>query len=281
MFENVKPARWWILIAYGIADAVLVIGAVTLFANKTLRPIAVATNGLINETLIANLAIVIIEVVIVVMWLGKLKLADIGLIWSRLRTGLVFTFALWALVEIAEIAIGLIKTGTVKLNPDWNQYTLTLIGAFIAQALGNALREEIGYRGFLLPQLHLKFNARWPNHTRSCLLLALVISQSAFAMMHIPIRLYGAGHITAGELLRLFALGIVFAIIYLRTQNLFLAIGVHTLANAPTALVIPGVDMFLMLLIFTLLLVVFWPILNRTHQRPPINESPPTTDIVP
>lgn len=267
MFQDLKPVRWSVIVVYWIADAALVTLAVALFSAKTLRPIAAATNGLINETLIANLAIVLIEIVVVVLWLGKLKLADIGLIWSKLFQGLIFTFALWVLIAITESIISLQQIGTVRLFPNWNQAGPALIGAFLAQALGNALREEVGYRGFLLPQLHLKFSAHWPGQTRLCLLAALVISQSAFSLMHIPVRLSTAGQITVTELLRLFALGVVFAIIYLRTQNLFLAIGVHTLANAPTAVVVPRADMFVLLLIFTLVLVLVWPLLTRQRTR--------------
>ncbi|MCU7730852.1 helix-turn-helix domain-containing protein [Actinoplanes sp. KI2] len=78
---------------------------------------------------------------------------------------------------------------------------------------------------------------------------ALVVSQSMFALYHLPGEVLG-GSSGAGmgwpdiglDLGRLFAIGMVFAALYLRTGNLFLVIGIHALQDAGTTIVAAPVD---------------------------------------
>src|SRR5690606_32107815 len=67
---------------------------------------------------------------------------------------------------------------------------------------------------------------------------ALLISQVAFALSHIPNRIYlrmSPGDIVI-DLLMLVGWGVLYTLLYLRTDNLFLVVGVHALGNTPTTL---------------------------------------------
>lgn len=71
-------------------------------------------------------------------------------------------------------------------------------------------------------------------------MLAALASQVVFVAHHLPnrlafgLRLDGLGALE--DLLMLWGMGLAFAIIWLRTRNLFIAVGFHALVNAPTLL---------------------------------------------
>ena len=87
------------------------------------------------------------------------------------------------------------------------------------------------------------------------------------AVFHLP------GHIASGlgpvdiviDLVRLTLLGTLFALLYLRTGNLFIGIGIHSLSNNPTALFVPDPNQdSLLALAFGALIIIFWP---RRRER--------------
>nr|WP_303652714.1 CPBP family intramembrane glutamic endopeptidase [Paludisphaera mucosa] len=104
-------------------------------------------------------------------------------------------------------------------------------GLWIAQFLGNAFFEEVMYRGFFFPQIHLLAARKLPGRPAACLAVALVLSQGVFTAIHIPVNV--AHGVPAIYMLVQFAVGLVLAGIYLASGNLFLAMGVHTLVNEP------------------------------------------------
>ena len=90
---------------------------------------------------------------------------------------------------------------------------------------------------------------------------AIAASQAVFALYHLPNLVLGvSGRAGTGfsevatQLALDFAIGIVFAAIYLRTGNLFLVMGIHALQNARTSLVATPVDPSLV--IFALAIIV-------------------------
>ena len=117
-----------------------------------------------------------------------------------------------------------------------------MFGELISQLFGNALFEEIVWRGFIFVQLFLLFERRNVGRT---LLKALFISQGLFALMHIPLQLVHFDVSGFSLLFWLLATGIagaIFAIIYVKTGNLYIAVGFHALFNEPTQLFAPPVE---------------------------------------
>ncbi|MNY59694.1 CAAX amino terminal protease self- immunity [compost metagenome] len=66
----------------------------------------------------------------------------------------------------------------------------------------------------------------------------MFISQSIFALMHIPNRIYSGltGMEFVYDFIQLVILGIIFCLLYLLTKNLFFVVGIHSLMNEPLML---------------------------------------------
>src|SRR5580704_5607981 len=119
---------------------------------------------------------------------------------------------------------------SLVLDPGWTK-PMENAGLFVGQIFGNALYEEIVYRGFLTVQVYLLLRRLGRN---LAMVLAVVMVQAVFATIHIPM-LIVAGHGWAevvAILPQLFIMGVALAIIYLVTGNLLIAVGAHALADA-------------------------------------------------
>jgi len=129
--------------------------------------------------------------------------------------------------------------------------------------LAVATYEEIAFRGFVFPQLYLKAGgSHWVRFV-----IALVASQIIFAIAHIPAHIT-VRHLTGALLFKAVALqvgaGVMLLLLYLRTRNLWIPIGFHGLANAPTPLFAGSMSWEIALLT----VLVAWPWLTRRpYQR--------------
>jgi CAAX protease family protein len=99
--------------------------------------------------------------------------------------------------------------------------------------------------------------------------LAIAVSQLLFALYHLPNLVLGnsgkVGTAPADIAVQLgldLVFGVVFAALYLRTGNLFLVIGIHTLQDAGASLVAAPINPSLVIVILAviLLLATFIPI---------------------
>jgi hypothetical protein len=214
------------------------------FAGNAFRPWASATGGVFTGSLIVNVIFLATLVGGVMILRGRLRPYDVGLIARHLGGGLLFTLGFWGAAQLIHLIAGLLHRGYVTLNPAWDDPGF-MIGLVLAQIFGNALFEEIAYRGFLFPQLYLWLGARHRNPWKR-LGLALLLSQGAFALSHIPNRIYlgMTPDAIALDLLLLLTWGTFYTIIYLRTDNLFVVVGAHALGNVPTTLfaTAPGLE---------------------------------------
>lgn len=236
--EPIRRAPTRVVIAFiGAHFALITIVNLIVFAGEWLRPLAAATGGLITGTLVVNLILIATLVIGVMMLYGRQRPVDLGLIARRLPVGLAFPVGLWLTAQLVHGVAGWIAHGTITLDPAWQTGATALIGLLLAQIFGNALFEEIAYRGFLFPQLYFQFSGL--RHHRWWRIGAAVTTAGAvFALSHIPNRIYlgmSAGEIIP-DLLMLIGWGLLYTLIYLRTDNLFLTVGVHALGNAPTTL---------------------------------------------
>lgn len=254
------------LVGFYAADLALIAAGIAVYSNTWLDPLVRATGGLINDTLLVNVVGIALVAGGVVLGLGRLRPADVGFRWSDAPRALVVSLVLWLAAQAVAVVLTWIGPNALAPNPLWaRRGLLGVLGLLLAQVLGNALLEEVGYRGFLLPQLCLRLG--WVAGPRRRLALAVVISQTLFALMHVPTRLWEGvtGPELAGSLLVVFALGLLLALLYLRTGNLPLVVGVHALMNAPTLLVASRVGHEIVEGIAVLLLVL-WPQLTWTPR---------------
>lgn len=202
-----------------------------LFENGTLSIISKTTNGWINETLTANLFGILIEVIIFLFFIAKVSPRDIGIKTATLWPGLLGTFLFWLAINLVDFCMTLLNHSTLTSNKDIFRYPGYFLGEMLGQILGNALLEETLFRGFLLVQIYLCLKKIHSHNSR--MVYAMLISQSIFAAIHIPNRIYSglAGMEFVYDFITLVILGVIFSLIYMLTKNLFFVIGVHALMN--------------------------------------------------
>lgn len=173
---------------------------------------------------------------LLVLWLGKLRLTDVGLHPARLPAGVLLTALVWIAAQGMTLATSGLGTN-VEQHPDWAD-PAAVLGRLARQMLAVSLVEETAYRGYLLPQVFIALAGRWPGDGRWQWPAALAISQGLFALAHVPFLSYAglspAEALSAMPVILVF--GVLFSALYLMTGNLFLAVGVHALVTAPTPL---------------------------------------------
>lgn len=247
-----------------VAADYLLVGLVhLLFAADVFAPVVRATSGLVNRTLLGNAVLLCVVVGGLIFRRAGMRPRDVGLDRRGLPVGVAVFAGVWALVQTIQLISALLVDGTVRPAGEWSQPgAAALVSALIGQVLGNSLLEEIVYRGFLFPQLLLTLAGRWRGSRRRPFIAALLISQTLFAFRHLPAYIAnGVGFADVPwDLLRLTGIGIMLALLYARTGNLFVVVGVHALFNAPTALFEPAlIGPSLLALGLSVILLVMWP----------------------
>lgn len=138
-------------------------------------------------------------------------LADLRAGWPQLRLGALLGLATLVVMFAAALATGVCR---IEVTPDQEKLWRTVLGFLPAAALIGVL-EELIFRGFILQQLL--------PHSR---ITAILVSSGLYAAVHLRESLLELG--TWRELFGLFLFGVVLAISYLRTGQLYLAIGLHS-----------------------------------------------------
>jgi len=193
---------------------------------------------------------------------GKLRPIDVGLEWGKLKQGLSLTALLWLATQAIVLLINWIN-GDIHLDPVWGKFGVTaVLGALIAQLLGNAFAEEMEYRGFYLSQFYLKIKIQNEGDRRIWSILAML---TLFILSHIPNRIF-SGYTLADiplDFTLLFVWGLFFTAVYLVSGNLFLAIGVHALLNKPTMITEATFPAGILVALLALILLVVLGIRKR------------------
>jgi membrane protease YdiL (CAAX protease family) len=201
-----------------------------------------ATQGLIDFTLMLGLFLQVLIIGILVIGIGRLRPRELGLDIAKLPAGVAWTFAAWLAAQLVTLLICVVAGEPIGLNPAWSFGSWTQpAGKWIAQLFGNAALEEVLYRGFLFPQCVWLASSWFRGRSDQWrIAIALLISQGCFALGHIPFNFVGGGWSGQWLLIYQFLMGLAFCGIYIRTGNLFLAIGFHALANNPGPLLTGG-----------------------------------------
>ncbi len=225
-----KPASWAVMALVALVFVALQLAFVRLvFPSGALGAVRRATGGLVAPTLVANLAIGAATIGILAVF-GKQRLRDLGL-GGRIGPAIAFTAAIWIGVNLLE-ALAAMKAGNLRFDPAWSARPLGVVGQWLGTTLGTALLEEVLFRGLLMRQIALRLGRIGAGRSVS-LILAIILSQAAFAAMHLPV-LPG---LDASALTGLFVAGVALALLYCVTGNLLICIGLHGLADAPSLLV--------------------------------------------
>lgn len=226
--------------------------------------IVAASGGLITYTLVNTWAGIAICVGGVALWYGSLCPEDIGFVPRKLPVAAAIVAGCWMVYTLAQVVAGFV-VGDFSLHPTWTDPgVLGTIGEALGYFLGNAPFEELAFRGFLLVQLYLLLDSDWWQ-SRELVRTASAVGGSSlvFTLIHVPAFLLGG--IGLETLLAIFVYAILLSLVYLRTRNLFLAIGFHALANFSIPLfavaeTVPlPVDLSILWVIPGVLVVLAWP----------------------
>ncbi len=236
---EIKPATVatvsWVVVLY--------IGMLALFAMATqsglgrdLYRIQVRTRGLISPQLIYPL-FATAAVLPLLFLAGGLRPLDIGWRIGDICPGGLISVVFWIEMQIATAIVLLLAGHRLVWNNAWNGHTTPMVSGVLSQMFGNAFIEESLFRGFLMPQLYLRFTRRWNPAAAWC--LAITASQFVFVISHIPrlAILDGMDATTlARELSWVFRFGIALCLAYLITKNLFFCVYLHAVWNSPLSL---------------------------------------------
>ena len=236
-----------------------------VFKLEFLKSFETMVAGIINRTLIANLFSIIIFVFIILMKFGRLSFFDLGIKKDKVFSAIIGVIILWVIINLVNIVIGIFKDGSLSINYIFTNYKGTVIfGEFIAQLLGNCLLEEIVFRGFLLVQIYKKFK-----NSKFKLFTSILISQMIFALIHIPNRIMQGMDFTTilQSVILVFFIGVLFSIIYIATDNIFLAVGVHLLWNLPLIIVEQFSGTIIMVVLTLLLSLIFKKTLRKIEIK--------------
>ena len=230
--EVLQTPGWVIALVIGVSSVLTVFANQVIVPRRWTVPISHATGGLVNGNLQYNLFVLALQVGCIMIWVGRLRLSDIGLRARDLWPAALSTLALWTLLNIGVAAWWLLHGQPLTPNPSWTKPSAT-VGKLIGQLFGNALAEEIVFRGFLTVQLMVVFR-RFGRFT--AVIGGIITAQILFALSHIPVLLRTGleWRQMPSILTALFAVGVMFACIYALTKNLLIAVGVHALCDAVT-----------------------------------------------
>lgn len=221
--------------------------------------IAESTGGLINLTWQLNSVALIAFLVYCRVFLWRSRL----LYGLEARQFVVATFVatlLFTLQSSLQIGLAYGSGNPPEFHPIWRGESLRGAGIWLSQFLGNALFEEIVYRGFFF-LLILRVVSGGEIEKRSThFYFALLISQVLFAAIHLPVDLKNNSLFLLGPQ---FAIGVILGIIAWRAKNLWLTIFVHTLINGPPGIFVErfsgGAIAGISSLIIAILLLLFHP----------------------
>jgi len=165
-----------------------------------------------------------------IFFLGKQRSVDLGLTIPKILPGALCTLALWLAIQVVFALVMLILEG--KLSRE-----VVTAGNLVDQLVFFAFAEEIIFRGYLLPQFFLKIR-RTGTRPSTAVILAMLSSQLIFSLSHVPHQLVNgvSWQEIPFQLLLIFIGGLFLCYIYLRCQNLLIAVGAHALGNYPTIL---------------------------------------------
>ncbi len=244
MVRSVGPKFIAIILLVHVIQSIVV--NQVFFRFDVFLPIENATSGLINATLIANLFSMLI-VFTVLFRFSALKPKDVSLKFRGGDDGSLVRGVSWTVVALLVFhfatLIAIAAMGKPVAFFDWlSSNGMKQVGIVLSQFFGNALYEEVLFRGFLLPQMVLVLKKRWRKWSwTKCFWLGIVGSQLIFALCHIPNRIamgtYASANMFLIDMLVLFVCGVLFAAVFMLTRSLFAAVGVHAIVNAAPALV--------------------------------------------
>jgi len=234
-------------------------------------PLVEGTGWLLHPTLLIYIPLIGVVIGAILMGVGSLSWADIGIVRSDLRMGVVTLVVTWLLMQAVGAYMAYSNGLALEVPAVWNTVGVShVMGDFLGQLFGNAPFEEIVFRAVLLVQGFKLLRARLPAiPDRLAFAFVLIVTQMIFALYHIPSRLMAGVPVESllPVLVLPFLFGVLLSLVYYRTGNLFVPIVLHTLLNAPMMVVgsaNAGMETVFLLMIA---IVLGWPFFEGGYER--------------
>lgn len=291
MFANIREANWTTVALIASVYAGMNLLANPSFVNSLPGFVgflaAANTAPAVHQALVVSTALPFGVVTLFVVFgiafrYDSLRWRDFGWKRDKLVPAILATMGLWIVLQLALLGVGG-WTGSIEWSHALVQVGIVqLVWGFTEQILGNALAEETVFRAFLISQLYLKMGGSRSSLSWTPLAGSVAASQVFFSLTHIPHRL--AHGLTGIDLLpnlgMLVVMGLVYAGIYLLSQNLFLAVGAHALYNDPVLLAAGSEDLAQIVLCTAALLIALI-VRHRISSRSSTDAPPPTAPVPP
>ena len=227
------------------------------------RAIERATDGWLSPSWLAAWTDIVLVLLVLVCLIGRHRLADAGLSARGLVAGTVAAAALIGFGVVLLLALDLagrdIRLGGSALGHE-----------LVTHLLGIALVEELVHRGFLLRQLWL-LAREVIGSPRDAFVLAIAAGSLLFAAAHpLPALSVDTVLIFGEHLLA----GAVYAFVYARTGNLWLAVAFHGVNNAMLGLAADDLSRFVVDASFLTLAVAVAVALRSAPPAAPAGTPP-------
>jgi len=228
---SVRPTPLWFIVLSIVVYMVLAyLGNLVVAPSELLPSLPAATGYVIVPTFLNYVPYFIIMGLLLVL-VGRLRCNDFGLIRQRFLPAVVWVLCTWL---AAQLFFVLTHLDDISLDPAWHgRIVKTISNTVTGQMLGNALYEEMFWRAFVISQVSLLLVHRLKWTFGKALTWAIILSSILFAMSHLPRDF--SHDLTVQQILGFqavwFAGGLAFAGIFLLSNNIFIAIGIHSLSN--------------------------------------------------
>ncbi len=271
IFKNTRATSWSVIIGVIVAFVgTSLLNHFVLFRHKVFFNLFDITKGFIHPILLYCLIALAILCFIIFGW-GHLKPREVGFRKAALKPALAFFLGFWLVAQVCFALLSWFRTGTLEWNIVWAQGWPAAVGFLLAHLFGTAVYEDLAFRGFMLPQLYLKFGGSPDNQTRRHLVYAILVSQVAFSLVHIPTLIFQDANIglIIARLGVCLLLGVIMALLYIRTSNLFLIVVIHALIDTNTSL-FNGIEDSMEHAVYVALMIlvlIIWPVFRIQNPR--------------
>ena len=250
--KRIHQLDYKVLIIIAILQPILTLALNYLFTIGIFNPLSTWSHHLINPTLQANFISLFI-IGFIIFKIGKHNLTSIWFNIDKLKNGILLGIIFWMIIQTIVFLYLLFTETPMVLRQNISKE----IGAILGQLFGNALNEELIFRGIFFLQFYLILRKRFSD--RTAFLIALLASQLFFAVSHLPNRILIKHYENLIlDQIKLFFVGILFVMFYIKSRNFVLTVIMHSLLNYQLRIFDVNFLYPVVTLVIFLLSITFW-----------------------
>jgi membrane protease YdiL (CAAX protease family) len=195
-----------------------------------------------NPHFIVICVILLIRIVVVLFLIGRLRPKDLGLAWRLVRPAAIVLALVWLAQQVRLAALAFIMDGSFGVHVSG---ALHWENPLIAMKIIGSSSEELLVRGFVMLQIYTLLRTRltWPSSKSAA--LSIVLVGIGFALFHVPRLITDAASVLAATsfLSSTFLMGLALGLIFARSGNVLICMGLHCFLNLPLNVVTGSADL--------------------------------------